>query len=142
MSAVSSIFGIYQIKNKVTGETYVGSSDNVQKRLKDHMISLARGHHINKMLQRSWKKYGPESHIFEVLEEVQEKNELSNREIFWINKTDSLENGFNTKTDKCKNRTLISIHPETKIELERLDMGSMSETLGQLIKYYLKFHDK
>tara|TARA_Y100000310_G_C20694429_1_gene824477 strand:- start:4266 stop:4694 length:429 start_codon:yes stop_codon:yes gene_type:complete len=142
MVGKTSVIGIYQIKNIVTGESYIGESDSIISRLKDHMTHLARGHHINKLLQRSWDKYGANNHIIKILEVLDDTDRLSEREIFWINATDALENGFNTQTDQYKQRTLMKIDPNTKIELERLEMGSMNKALRQLMKYYKKFHDK
>lgn len=57
--------GVYQIKQLSTGKCYVGSSVNMEIRLKQHLRALNRQKHCNKKLQRSWNKYGSEDFVFE-----------------------------------------------------------------------------
>lgn len=58
--------GIYKIRNKVNGKYYVGSSNNIKRRvLYEHFGMLRDGDHFNKHLQNAWNKYGEDS--FEVL---------------------------------------------------------------------------
>lgn len=136
MKTKNAITGIYQIKNALTNECYVGSSINVQKRLSDHIKHLASGTHINKLLQNSWKEYGFENFVLGVLEVVENDKDLLEREIYWIQETKALENGFNTKTDQNKHVTVVVVDIETKIDLENLEMGSMQSTVSQLLKFY------
>jgi group I intron endonuclease len=60
--------GIYKIVNKVTNESYVGSSINLKKRKSDHFYLLKRGNHGNTHLQNSYKKYGHENFDFFIIE--------------------------------------------------------------------------
>jgi group I intron endonuclease len=48
--------GIYSIKNKESGKTYVGSSVNIARRFEEHLRMLHRGNHENEDLQNSWNK--------------------------------------------------------------------------------------
>ena len=130
------MIGIYQIKNRKTEQSYVGSSFSINNRLKDHMTHLANGTHINKDLQESWNHHGPECFEFSILEILQDKNKIDKREIYWIEKTGALNIGFNTKSDQYKSRTLISIHMQTKHDLENLKMGSMNSTIQHLLRFY------
>ena len=50
--------GIYKIRNKVTGQSYVGQSQHVKKRIHEHFRLLNKGCHINPILQNSYNKYG------------------------------------------------------------------------------------
>jgi group I intron endonuclease len=135
---VGAIPGIYKIENMLTGECYIGCSSNIQSRLKQHLIDLTNTFHINKLLQRSWDTHGTDAFAFSVVEVVADTALLPHRELHWIHETKALTQGFNTKSDSYKQRTLISIKPDTKLELEELDMGSMNSTLRQLIKMYRK----
>ncbi len=64
-------FGVYAIRNKVTGTIYVGSTTiSFRSRRKDHWAKLNLNCHKNSRLQRSWNKYGPEAFEFVVLEEI------------------------------------------------------------------------
>lgn len=132
------LVGIYQIKNTKTGECYVGSSLRIYDRLKAHMVNLLKGTHINMYLLQSWKQYGPESFDFSILEIVTDDKVLSEREIFWIRATGARDRGFNTKTDSYKRHTVMSVGAELKSSLESLQLGSMNDTLQQLIESYIQ----
>lgn len=53
------ICGIYSITNQATGKLYIGSSSDVNRRLKEHFRLLSAGRHKNKKLQHSFLKHGP-----------------------------------------------------------------------------------
>ncbi len=61
--------GIYAIRLD-DGRCYIGSSIDVNHRLRQHLLSLIRGSHFNKHLQRAWTKYGPFAFTMTVLEYV------------------------------------------------------------------------
>jgi len=142
MNSSLDIAGIYEIQNISTQESYIGSSKHVFRRLHDHLVQLTADNHINKLLQHSWNTHSPSVITFRILELVDDMSVLFQREIYWIKKKLAIENGFNTRSDQFKNRTLIPLSMERKIELENLQMGSMNETLQQLIKMYGKFNSK
>ena len=50
--------GIYKIVNKATGQCYVGQSQRVEKRLKEHFRLLRWNKHTNPHLQNAYNKYG------------------------------------------------------------------------------------
>ena len=133
---VPPLIGIYQIENMKNGQKYVGVSTRIYKRLKDHMSFLANGTHINKQLLESWNKDGPENFSFSILEIGNEPLLLPGKEIYWIHKTSAQNLGYNTQTDLFKERALLHIGSELKKELEALNIGSMNETLKQLIEFY------
>lgn len=60
--------GIYAIVHKETGKRYVGSSDNIRRRLRKHKRDLERGVHDNSYLQKAWNKYGPNEFRAEIIE--------------------------------------------------------------------------
>lgn len=60
--------GVYKISNKITNESYIGSSINLKKRKSDHFYLLKQGKHGNSHLQNSYKKYGIENFDFSILE--------------------------------------------------------------------------
>lgn len=60
--------GVYKIKNIANGKVYVGStSSSFQKRCNNHMNLLIKGIHGNRILQRSFDKYGVDNFCFIVL---------------------------------------------------------------------------
>lgn len=80
------ICGIYAIVTD-DGRTYVGSSVNINNRLKTHIINLTNNLHVNKSLQNSWNK----NVYFALIEECDEINLLS-RENYYINNICKLHN--------------------------------------------------
>lgn len=59
--------GIYQIKNTATGDFYIGSASNLQRRIGDHKYKLANNRHANRHLQNAWNKYSEQAFEFKVL---------------------------------------------------------------------------
>lgn len=50
--------GVYAIKNRITGEVYVGRSIELKRRFAHHRYLLDAGAHHNQRLQDSWSKWG------------------------------------------------------------------------------------
>ena len=73
------MIGIYKITSP-TGKIYIGQSTNIEKRWKDYnkMMRCKR----QTRLYNSLKKYGPNNHIFEILEECTE-DKLLEKETYW-----------------------------------------------------------
>lgn len=76
--------GIYKIINIKNGKFYIGSAVNFEKRKRNHFNLLKRNVHDNIHLQRAYNKYGSEYFIFEIIECVEDKNILIEREQYWI----------------------------------------------------------
>lgn len=49
--------GIYQIYNPINNKRYIGSSINVERRLKEHLRNLEKNRHCNDHLQSAYNKY-------------------------------------------------------------------------------------
>lgn len=56
--------GVYQITNRVNGKIYIGSSCDMKRRLRQHVLQLRRGAHENKFLQRSFDCHKEENFKF------------------------------------------------------------------------------
>jgi len=50
-----------------SGKVYVGSSVDMKDRISSHRVALKKNRHPNKILQRSWNKYGEKSFSFQCL---------------------------------------------------------------------------
>lgn len=100
--------GIYCIKNIINGKVYVGKSKNIYKRIHQHLYDL-RNNRIkneNSYLLNSWNKYGNENFEYFVLEFLEiDENLVKNRELYWMNKLNSLnrEFGYNLRQDSSTN---------------------------------------
>jgi len=77
--------GIYKIVNMATGQCYVGQSQRVKKRLKEHFRLLRSNKHTNPHLQNAYNKYGAE-HFYGALEvECDSPDEMDALEEAFIN---------------------------------------------------------
>lgn len=81
--------GIYKITNTVTNECYIGSSIDIEKRLKSHQKNSS-----NTKLKESIKLNGLGYFTFEIIEECSESI-LKIRENHYIKLYNSIEKGFN-----------------------------------------------
>jgi hypothetical protein len=73
------MIGVYKITSP-TGKIYIGQSVDIKKRWKDNYKTLnCKG---QTRLYNSLKKYGPENHKFEIIEECEVEN-LIQRETYW-----------------------------------------------------------
>lgn len=70
------MIGIYEIINKDTKKSYIGSSKQIEKRWEQHLQVLEKGEHHSILLQRAWNKYGKECFEFIVKEECKEEELL------------------------------------------------------------------
>jgi group I intron endonuclease len=61
--------GVYQIRCRVSGKLYVGSSVRIHQRWAEHRRHLRLGRHASPRLQRAWNKHGEENFAFSILEE-------------------------------------------------------------------------
>lgn len=64
----AGIYSIHQISLDRT--VYVGSSKNIDNRVKGHVYGLEAGNHHNAYLQAVWNKYGPSDFEFRIKEQV------------------------------------------------------------------------
>jgi len=89
--------GIYKITRLKTGEIYIGKSVNVKDRWVQHAKSAFHcGTISHSVLHTTIEKDGIENFTWELLEEVPKDN-LSNREKYWIDFFDSKNFGLNER---------------------------------------------
>lgn len=60
----NSVPGIYKIINKITGQTYVGGTNNCNKRWTRHKWALNLNFHKIQSLQKDWNEYGSKNFEF------------------------------------------------------------------------------
>ena len=111
------VSGVYKITNTVTGEFYIGSSNDVKQRLACHKCKSTWKNHPNNPLYKDMQKYGVDKFEFQVIAEI-EIEQLKKTEQEFIEKLKPTYNSCNAKgldieryketnkeykkTDKCK----------------------------------------
>jgi group I intron endonuclease len=86
--------GIYKITSP-TGKIYIGQSVDIEKRWKYYYTLNCKG---QTKIYNSLKKYGPENHMFEIIEECLE-NFLEEKETYYKIKYNTLTEGLNCRID-------------------------------------------
>lgn len=100
------ISGIYKITNIINNKIYIGSSNNIYKRKREHFCTLENGTHCNAHLQRAYNFYGKNNFKFEIIEICEEKYLLEVEQIY-LNKY--FDNGIG-----CYNENPIANKPPSQ----------------------------
>ncbi len=89
--------GIYSIKNRINNKIYIGSSDDIKNRWRNHKILLENNNHHSIHLQNAWQKYGEHAFLFEIIENINDKQQLLIREQHYLDfyRSYEPENGYN-----------------------------------------------
>jgi group I intron endonuclease len=96
--------GVFQIRNLTNEKVFVGSSTNLDGIFNRHRFQLNAGAHPNKALQADWNSSGEENFAFEILEELEPrenldiKKELEFLEDLWLENLQPFgERGYNER---------------------------------------------
>ena len=94
--------GVYMIKNTRTGKVYIGSSWDIEQRLKEHRRCLARGKHPCKALQSDYNDLHPmTTHVLYVeavpigSPRMKARDKIYAMEWKFIKEYNAIENGYN-----------------------------------------------
>lgn len=114
-------FGIYAIKNKITGMIYVGSTTGTfRRRRNNHLSPLRRGKHGNPHLQNAWNCYGAQAFSFEILEFVPKQEQVLTREQFWLDQIRAVSETYNS-VHQIKGHWLGKHHSAQTVEKLRVN---------------------
>lgn len=127
--------GLYKIVNIATGQCYVGQSQRIKKRIKEHFRLLRLNKHSNQHLQNSYNKYGAESFVGGIEVECTNLEEL-----------DRLENAFLQRDAWFEEPTVYNIADFAKAPMrgkehspevrERIRLGRRACTFDYRSKEY------
>ena len=119
---------IYQAKNKINGKIYIGQTvGNLNSRKAAH-LSNAKAGRYDSYFYKTIRKYGSENFIWEVLEECENREELNEREEYWIKKLNTLApSGYNLESGG-KN---FSVHEETRMKMREANKGENNPFYGK-----------
>lgn len=125
------MIGIYKITNLINGHQYIGQSINIGRRWKEHRCTAASGLYNEYPLYRAILKYGIENFEFSVIEECS-KEELNEKERYWISYYDSYNNGYNQTTGGDGNPHPLKLSEESVLEIyERLKGSDTMESIAK-----------
>lgn len=120
---------IYKITNIQNNKVYIGQSIRpVEARFNRH-INDAMNNALDTHFARAIRKYGKENFIIETIDEATSQEELNQREQYWIQFYNSIEDGYN-ETDalyKCGGNTYAS---KTNAEMQIIKEKIRQTKLG------------
>lgn len=88
---------IYSITNELNGKTYIGKTNDLVRRWKEHYYGQGR----TAILDKAFKKYGLEHFVFDIIaqipfDNIDELNSVLNQlEVYYINLYDTFKDGYN-----------------------------------------------
>lgn len=114
-----TITGVYKITQRSTGKVYVGSSVDIEKRIKSHFSMLTKNKHYNAKLQEAYNTGESDDFKYEVLTECTIK-EMMLCENFWITELNAVDSGFNLmrfsgNTGGTSNPTLLKKRKDKQV---------------------------
>lgn len=123
--------GIYCIKNKINSKVYVGKAKNIYNRIQQHIYNLRKkSKDENRHLINAWFKYGEDAFEYFVIEELNfNESDLTNRELYWIDKYQSINRqfGYNLRRDSS---TKMIVHEETRLVMSENNKGENNPNYG------------
>ncbi len=103
--------GIFQIRNLANEKVFVGKSENLGGIFNRIQFQLKANCHTDKQLQADWNEFGSENFLFEILEEIEFrenldiKKELEFLEDLWFEKLKPFGNrGYNERKKSREQR--------------------------------------
>lgn len=89
--------GVYVIRNNHDDRVYVGSTDDLEGRWRDHQRDLRAGRHSSRRLMEAWNDLGEEAFWFDKILVVENINHLQLYEQFWMDRLNAHQSrgGFN-----------------------------------------------
>ena len=85
---------IYLITNDVNNKVYVGqTTKSLEERIQGHRSSMVSG--VDTHIYRAMRKYGWDKFHFQVIATAQDQDTLNDLEAYFIQKYDSIRNGYN-----------------------------------------------
>lgn len=119
--------GIYMIKNKKTGQMYIGQAFDIEKRWTRHIKS---GDLRHSYIDRAINKYGCDCFNIIILEEVS-KEKLNEREEYWISKYNTFLDSIHYNLTKGGDRGPSMYgdknpmrRPEVALKISKIRTGS------------------
>ena len=75
--SASRPLGVFLIRNNKTDRVFLGCGIDLRGTINRHKFQLSTGNHANRELQTDWNRLGANNFAFEVIEELQPRNETS-----------------------------------------------------------------
>ena len=134
---------IYCYTNKITNRKYVGQTNNIERRRREHRSASNNTFNssYNDMFHRKLREYGEENFIFSILEELdtQDQTLVDQQEKYWIEELQTLlsQKGYNMTSggQGCSSVNRILSDSEIDQLINDIKIGISYEILNK--KYFI-----
>lgn len=117
----SSVKVIYQLTFVGGRKSYIGSANNFDNRKRRHRNDLRRGDHHCRILQTAFAKYGETAMRWKILETVDDRSMLIEREQVWL---DAHAGKLYNSSPTALSRLGAVVSPETRRKLSKALLGN------------------
>lgn len=120
-------FIIYKITCKINNKIYIGQTTETLKQRFSKHIGYQKENSDTKFY-RAIRKYGANNFYIEELDSAKNQEELDEKELYWINKLEAVNKGYNSKAvkGKCGGDTL-SNHPNKTTISEKIRQSKLGD---------------
>lgn len=115
---------IYCYKNLINGKEYIGQTNNLKRRMKQHLQDSYHNYdnnRYNQVIHQAIRKYGIENFQISILEDEISDETIDEKEKCYIKKHNSiLPNGYNMTEGGLSNKTLLFHQEYLKQNMNKL----------------------
>lgn len=123
---------IYKATNVATGEVYIGATTiNLKDRINDHYNKSVKDYGYK--FQNAIREYGIENFTWEQIDTAQDPNELALKESNYIEKFDTVNNGYNSNRGGGFKKLIYqySLTGELESTFQSLEEASKSSSISE-----------
>lgn len=123
---------IYKATNVATGEVYIGATTiELEERIKDHYNKAVKNY--GHKFQTAIREYGIENIKWEQIDTAQDSNELALKESRYIEKFDTVNNGYNSDRGGGFKKLIYqySLTGELESTFQSLEEASKSSSISE-----------
>ena len=127
------IIGIYKITNTITGDFYIGSSKNINRRWASHKCQSTWKNNPNNPMYLDMRKYGLDNFEFQVLVEVEEGKlkDAEQKFIETLKPTYNDRNANGLDIERYKEYHKTDKYKESRKEYQKTEKGKKSHRKAQ-----------
>ncbi len=131
--------GVFEITSQETKDVFIGSSPSMHHAYMRHMSDLIDHVHHNQKLQSQFSRYGVQKFVFSILEVVQDRYSLNQKESEWLER----KNGISIDNKKIEDMkslhspcTHISVDRSVRDQLKNLGEKTMIDGVRLLVRSF------
>lgn len=134
------MIGIYKITNLLNQKSYIGKSNDIDRRWSQHKSPYEWSRQPDSSLYLAFQKYGLDNFKFEIIEECKVE-ELGEKEKYWVEYYDTFYNGYNQTAGGEGNN--YDSHPKHKLtKQDVIDIRTRYANLERKKEVYELYKDR